>query len=335
MVEIIVALALVAIVVGGSATLILSGNDIFKKNADMSHNFRLSQYTIDWLENNLMYASVITILDNTAEDELSSGDLAINIASNDEHKGHLMLYAQNEWVEVFTEGVYGESQIVIKPVKRGETLDFRVEVWNKEGKLLSNMLKTIVFPNNVSISDERTDLDSFFPIIKFEVDVSKPNIVIPEGEDPGGDDYENTPEQFYVGGDPDYVVETFSGFGEMYDTFFVPGSWGFNLPRGYVFYLDVNFLLSSGGTLLKGYYMVGASNGSIYAGTTMANYLNNSYDTLIKINENMDVASITAPTIGAAVGDIRYNNGNYYVCTEYVTSWSPALGSWQWPQVVF
>lgn len=65
LVEIIVALAIFAIIIGGSASLILSGSDIFKKQADMSHGSVMARYTINWFEDNITYSPNIQIVDNS------------------------------------------------------------------------------------------------------------------------------------------------------------------------------------------------------------------------------------------------------------------------------
>lgn len=121
LVEIIVALAIFAIIIGGSASLILSGSDVFCKDADMSHGSTIALYTIDWLEDNLAYSSEIQIVDNGSS--VPEGETAIKVQASGVNEGQLMVKNSGDWEEALTSGFYEGWKIAIYPQVISEKLN--------------------------------------------------------------------------------------------------------------------------------------------------------------------------------------------------------------------
>lgn len=163
LVEIIVALAIFAIVVGGSASLILSGSDVFRKNADMSHGANMSRYAIDWLEDNITYSSTVRIVDNTSY--VPEEQSAIKIQASGDKEGQLMVYNNEGWEEALSSGFYEGWKIAIYPeIKAEEKLEFEVKVLNAQEKVITTVTKVISLLNYENLKDERLNPDNPYPM---------------------------------------------------------------------------------------------------------------------------------------------------------------------------
>lgn len=184
LVEIIVALAIFAIIIGGSASLILSGSDVFRKNADMSHGSMMAQYTIDWLEDNLAYSSVIQIVDSTTS--VPEGKTAIKVQASGVNEGQLMVYNNGLWEEALTSGFYEGWKIAITPQVISKTLELTVEIINVPGQRVAKSTKILSFLNYESLEDNRSNTSSPYPMFLLVT------ADVPSGSGSSGDEPTNT-----------------------------------------------------------------------------------------------------------------------------------------------
>lgn len=248
LIEIIVTLAIFAILVGGSSSLLLSGNDIFKKQANMSYSSNMAQSTMSWLEDNIAYASEVVITDSTAS--IPSDVTAIKVQESGSQEGQLMIYENGVWQEVFTSGVYENRKVHLRPTALGNRIELNVKIADFNDSVLSQISKTINLKNYRSLIDQRTDIDSPYPMFILSSDVTLPEIINPNDDD---DEPENTPEEFYLGGDPEYpVLSNGDIFGYVEEN---GGEYGTNLPNGSIYYDLGGYVTPFGEVLPAGYYI--------------------------------------------------------------------------------
>jgi prepilin-type N-terminal cleavage/methylation domain-containing protein len=243
LIEIIVTLAIFAILIGGSSSLLLTGNDIFKKQANMSYGSNMAQSTMSWLEDNVAYASDIIITDSTAT--IPSGVTAIKVQNTGSQEGQLMIYENGAWQEVFTPGVYDNWKIHLNPLALGNRIELNVEITDLNNTAINQISKTITLKNYRSLIDQRTDFNNPYPMFLLSSDTPTPEL-------PDEDTSENTPEVFYIGGDPEYPVPSngdILGYVESKD----PS--GTNIPDGSIYYDLGGYVTPYGETLSAGYYI--------------------------------------------------------------------------------
>lgn len=301
LVEIIVALAIFAIIIGSSASLILSGSDVFRKNADMIHASRISQYTIDWLENELTFATTISVTSNVPQG-IDSGVKAIRIGSNGTGEGHLLRHTGSQWEEVFTWGFYENFKVLLDVEPNSyDRLSLNVEVQNGNNEVIHRVNKIMDFPNEIDLNVQGDSVASY-PVILYSNDVE---IVItnPEG-------FKNSPTQFAIGGNPKYVVSAWNGINNYILENKKPGDPGAIIPDNSIHFELEDYEVRPGEILEGGYYL-----------TRNTQYLKNPppmtkeqiYDYLIggnppygvKINLSVDPDFLPEPSSNTQPGDLR------------------------------
>ena len=244
LVEIIVALAIFAIIIGGSASLILSGSDVFKKQADMSHGSVMARYTINWFEDNIAYSPNIQIVDNSLT--VPAGMTAIRIQNSGDKEGQLMMYMNGTWEEVLTPGFYEGSKIDIKPAQNSESLEITVEIRNRNDKLIASSTKLISLLNYEGISDNRNNPNNPYPMLLLSQVPGAPD---PEDPDPPV----NTPTDYYLGQTSNYqgiALGTIIGYHTENN------NYGTQLPDRSVFYYPGGYAPNTGLALEPGYYVI-------------------------------------------------------------------------------
>jgi len=245
LVEIIVTLAILAILIGGSSSLLLTGNDIFKKQANVSYGSNMAQSTMSWLEDNVACAADVIITDASAA--IPSGVTAIKIQDTGSQEGQLMIYKNGAWQEVFTSGVYDNWKVHLNPLALGNRIELNVEITDVNDTAVSRISKTIKLINYRSLMDQRTDYNSPYPMFLLSYDVPLPVISVP-----GDDTPENTPEVFYIGGDPEYPVPSNGDIAGYVNS---QGEWGALLQNGSIYQDLGGYVTPYGETLSAGYYI--------------------------------------------------------------------------------
>lgn len=247
LVEIIVVLAIFSIVVVGGFSLLLSGNQVFKKNADMSHASQMAQYTIDWMEDSLTYSSVVEVTNGGVQ--VPAGMNAIKIQESGVNQGQLMVYKDGVWGAAFTAGFYEGWKIQIYPAIQDSSLQLRLEIVNRQDEKTYEVTKTMSFPNMASSQNLKGSASIPYPMFLISSDVTLPDI---EPPDPGDEEFENTPTEFIIGGNPNYPVISngdFLGYVEE------QGPWGTNIPDGSIYYDLGGHITPFGEVLPAGYYV--------------------------------------------------------------------------------
>ena len=243
LVEIIVVLAIFSIVVVGGSSLLLSGNQVFKKNADMSHASQMAQYTIDWMEDSLTYSSVVEVTNGGVQ--VPAGMNAIKIQESGLNQGQLMMYKDGVWGAVFTAGFYEGWKIQIYPSIQDPNLQLRLEIVNRQDEKTYEVTKTMSFPNMVSSQNLKGSASIPYPMFLLSSDIPIP-------EFPDENTSENTPEKFYIGGDPEYPIPS---NGDILGYVESKNPWGTNIPDGSIYYDLGGYVTPYGETLSAGYYI--------------------------------------------------------------------------------
>lgn len=348
LVEIIVALAIFAIIIGGSASLILSGSDVFKKQADMSHGSVMARYTINWFEDNIAYSPNIQIVDNSLT--VPAGMTAIRIQNSGDKEGQLMMYMNGTWEEVLTPGFYEGSKIDIKPAQNSESLEITVEIRNRNDNLIAKSTKLISLLNYKSISDNRSNPNSPYPMLLLSQVPGTPDPGDPDPGDPDPGDPDppvNTPTDFFIGQDPNYQGVSSGTIPGYFQDNYVPQSGGIHLPTDKVYYYPGGSAPNTGLPLDPGYYVIRdwtyindfwtetmmyekllgiqkLKNGEPEFTTTLLTYWPDApfYVTYPvwqnipygqKININMDPTNLPSPSVNSKPGDIKYENNRFSV----------------------
>jgi prepilin-type N-terminal cleavage/methylation domain-containing protein len=243
LVEIIVVLAIFSIVVVGGSSLLLSGNQVFKKNADMSHASQMAQYTIDWMEDSLTYSSVVEVTNGGVQ--VPAGMNAIKIQESGLNQGQLMMYKDGVWGAVFTAGFYEGWKIQIYPSIQDSNLQLRLEIVNRQDEKTYEVTKTMSFPNMVSSQNLKGSASIPYPMFLLSNDTPIPEL-------PSEDTPENTPEVFYIGNDPEYPVPSNGDIAGYVNS---QGEWGALLQNGSIYYDLGGYVTPYGETLPAGYYI--------------------------------------------------------------------------------
>ncbi|MDX9889029.1 MAG: prepilin-type N-terminal cleavage/methylation domain-containing protein [Anaerovoracaceae bacterium] len=351
LVEIIVALAIFAIIIGGSASLILSGSDIFKKQADMSHGSVMARYTINWFEDNITYSPNIQIVDNSLT--VPAGMTAIRIQNSGDKEGQLMMYMNGTWEEVLTPGFYEGSKIDIKPVINSESLEITVEIRNPNDNLIAKSTKLINLLNYESVLDSRNNPNSPYPMLLLSQVPGTPD---PEDPDPEPEIPENTSTNFYLGENPNYQGISSGTIPEYFQENYVPQSGGIHLPTDKVYYYPGGSAPNTGLPLDPGYYVIRdwtyindfwtetmiyekllgiqkLKNGEPEFTTTLLTYWPDDpfYVTYPvwqsipygqKINIDMDPTNLPSPSVNSKPGDIKYHNNRFSVFFPRPNRWT-------------
>lgn len=345
LVEIIVALAIFAVIVGGSASLIMSGSDVFRKNADMSHAARMSQYTIDWLEDELIFATSMQV-ENNVNQAPASGVRAIKIGENGSQEGHLLRYTEGAWQEVFTSGFYENFIISIETDLDGtDRLSLNVEVRNRNDKSIHRVNKSLSFPNDIDLSVEGNQL------IENPVIFYANNATIPPNEQ---EEFENTPNQAAIGNNTNFVFDSWPGINSYVIENKNPSEPGANIPDNSIHYELEDYEVRPGEVLEAGYYLTRRNQyvvnppprtkeeiyeylyGEVHKNkektsqiaqgvyVTYPDYKKQPYG--IKINLDVDPEELPEPSVNTQPGDLRKvgtgENMRLYVFFPQVTrSW--------------
>jgi len=345
LVEIIVVLAIFSIVVVGGSSLLLSGNQVFKKNADMSHASQMAQYTIDWMEDSLTYSSVVEVTNGGVQ--VPAGMNAIKIQESGLNQGQLMVYKDGVWGPAFTAGFYEGWKIQIYPAIQATSLQLRLEIVNRQDEKAFEVTKTMSFPNMASSQNLKGSASTPYPMFLISSDVTLPDI---EPPDPGDEEFENTPTEFAVGGNPNYVVSVNGSLNDYVQANY-DGGRGAVIPEGSIYYDLEGFTLPSGEVLDPGYYVTRwnqylkypMSEEDIYlylygrikqnkgedvykqytidSGVTVLHpdYIQIPYGQ--KINIDMDPENLPEPNAYTQPGDMKRVDDRFYVFFPGTTRW--------------
>lgn len=352
LVEIIVALAIFAIIIGGSASLILSGSDVFKKQADMSHGSVMARYTINWFEDNIAYSPNIQIVDNSLT--VPAGMTAIRIQNSGDKEGQLMMYMNGTWEEVLTPGFYEGSKIDIKPAQNSESLEITVEIRNRNDNLIAKSTKLISLLNYKGISDNRTNPNNPYPMLLLSQVPGTPDPEDPDPGDPDPGDPDpgdpdppvNTTTDYYLGEKPNYQGTALGTIPEYHTE---NNNNGTQLINGSVFYYPGGLAPNTNLHLEPGYYVIRdwTNIGNTWTETDMYEKLlgvpkmeNGSQETINKnityypdapfivavplwengktpygqkINIDMDPENLPDPSVNSKPGDIKWDGNYFYV----------------------
>lgn len=325
LVEIIVVLAISAVLLGASVPLILSGNQVFKKNADMSHGTKILQQTIDWLEDYMAYSSVVYIVDNA--DPVPAGFHAIKLQGSGPQEGQLMFYKEGVWGYAYNPGYYEGWRIAIKPSVLSQRLQLEVEIRNREDIPVAASTKIISFPNYKNLQDNRDNPNDLYPMFLISLDVELPEIQVPP---PGGGDdeeYINTTTSFAIGGNPNFIGESAGEIGVyLQDNRSGPGT---SVPDGTVLYALEGYLTPFG-EVLEGAYYITRNSQYVRVPFNEEKYYEYLYGILRqgnqyvqgtaygqKINIDVDPENMPTPGIHTQPGDLKREGDRFFVFFPY------------------
>lgn len=184
LIEVIVAVALFMVVVGVSLSFIMSGSGIFSKSADMTHASRMAQYTLDWFEDNMVYASKVT-LKNVTANPAAAPSISLKITETGTDSKKLLNYKTpgGPWVDQMGKGFYENLGMgIYMTPKSAKSLELKVSIRNREDKEIYAVSKVFVFTKNLQtngIVDERTNKTTPYNLLVIENNVAAPTSSAP------------------------------------------------------------------------------------------------------------------------------------------------------------
>lgn len=187
LIEVIVAVGLFAVVVAISLSFVLSGSTVFNKSANMNHAARMAQYTLDWFEDNMLYASKVTLKDSTATPGASPA-VSVRVVGTGSDANKLLLYKtpSGPWDNLMGQGFYENLRMgIYMTQKSNRSIEFRVDITNNENKKIYTASKTFTFSSNLienGIVDQRTS-----KLTPYNMVVIENNIPVPASKPPADD----------------------------------------------------------------------------------------------------------------------------------------------------
>ncbi len=184
LIEVIVAVGLFAVVVAISLSFVLSGSTVFNKSANMNHAARMAQYTLDWFEDNMLYASKVTLKDSTATPGASPA-VSVRVVNTGADANKLLLYktSSGPWVDQMGKGFYENLGMgIYMTPKSAKSLELKVSIRNREDKEIYAVSKVFVFTKNLQtngIVDERTNKTTPYNLLVIENNVAAPTSSAP------------------------------------------------------------------------------------------------------------------------------------------------------------
>lgn len=179
LIEVIVAVGLFAVVVAISLSFVLSGSTVFNKSADINHAARMAQYTLDWFEDNMLYASKVTLKDSTATPGASPA-VSVRVVDTGADANKLLLYKtpSGPWDNLMGQGFYENLRMgIYMTQKSNRSIELKVDITNNENKKIYTASKVFTFSSNLienGIVDQRTNKLTPYNMVVIESNIPAP-----------------------------------------------------------------------------------------------------------------------------------------------------------------